>query len=154
MKEIDLSDNIMKKYTGILQIQELDAEGNVIKLHLAPNTITYDARAIMSQLLAGDNLTDRYVKYIKVGTSNTAPTRSDTALVALVDTIDLTYTFPAVDRVVFEGILPNVTPANGSTLREAGLFNNNGQMFARQVYGDIAKTSAIQLKYIWTIIFT
>jgi hypothetical protein len=150
---IDLSDNVFSKYVGVLQVHEIHKNGD-IKIHHAPNTITYDARTIMTQLLAGDSLVERYAKFLKVGTSNIAPTRNDTALGGLVDTVALTYTFPDVDRVQFEGILPNTTPANGSTLREAGLFNNNGNMFARQVHGDIAKTSAIQLKYIWTIIFT
>jgi hypothetical protein len=150
---LDLEHNLMYRYTGILQIHEIYSDGNIIIRH-APNVITYDARPIMTYLLAGENLANKYIQFLKVGTVNTAPTRSDTALLNLVDTVGVTYTFSAVDRVVFEGILPNTTSCNGQTLREAGLFNNAGQMLARQVYGDIAKTNAIQLKYIWTIIFT
>ena len=154
IQNLDLSNNIYSGYSGVLQIQHLDKDGNIIKVTHAPNVITYDARTILTYLLAGDSSAAKFVKYLNVGTVVTAPTRSDTALLGQVDQVALTYTFPAVDRVTFEGILPNVTPANGSTLREAGLFNEDGQMFARQVYGDIAKDAAIQLKYIWTIIFT
>lgn len=153
MNTIDISDNMANKFVGVLEIHEIHDNGEVVVRH-TPNVITYDARRIMSYLLSGENRDNKYAKYIRVGTNNTAPTRSDTALVTEVDNFALTYTFPAVDRVVFEGILPNVSPANGQTLREAGLFNNDAQMFARQIHGDIAKTSAIQLKYIWTIIFT
>lgn len=154
MLQIDLSNNYYNKYVGILQIQHMDVNGNILKITNAPNVITYDARTIMTYLIAGNNLTSKYLKYLKVGTDNTVPSRSDTALIALVDSVAVTYTFPNIDRVVFEAILPNVTPANGNTLREAGLFNEDAQMFARQSHGDIAKTAAIQLKYIWTIIFT
>ncbi len=150
---LNLEDNTYNRYAGVLEIHELHKNGDII-IRQTPNVITYDARTIMTYLIAGETLTNKYVRYLKVGTINTAPTRGDTALYNLVDTVTVTYTFPQVDRVVFEGILPDVTPCNGSTLREAGLFNTDGQMFARQVYGDIAKTSAIQLKYIWTIIFT
>jgi hypothetical protein len=150
---IDLSDNVMTKYTGVLQIHEIHEDGS-IKIHHAPNTITYGARGIMSRLIAGFNPLTNYVNQLNIGTINAVPARTDTALGNQIDSIALTYSFPDVDRVVFEGILPNVTPANGYTLREAGLFNSNLQLFARQVYGDIAKTSAIQLKYVWTIIYT
>ena len=153
VNNLDLGESVYNKYVGTLQIHEIHDDGNVI-IRKAPNIITYDAREILAYLLAGDNLVDRYVKYLQVGDDVTAPTRNDTTLANSVDTVGVTYTFPLVDRVQFEAILPNVTPANGSTLREAGLFNNSGKMFSRQVHGDIAKTSAIQLKYIWTIIFT
>lgn len=151
--QLDLTENIVPKFSGILTIHEIHDNGN-IKIHNTPNVITYDARTILSQLMSGDNSANKYIKYLNAGTDNTAPTRNDTALANQVDSSLVTFTLPAVDRIVFEGILPNSSPSNGQTLREAGLFNEDGQMFARQVYGDIAKTSAIQLKYIWTIIFT
>lgn len=150
---LDLSDNIFNKMLGMLSIHEIHDNG-FEKIHHAPNVITYDARTIMSYLLVGEQAADTWVRYLNVGTDNTAPTRNDTALLSQVDSLSVIYTHPDVDRVQIEAILPNVTPANGSTLREAGLFNMASGMFSRQVHGDIAKTSAIQLKYIWTIIFT
>ena len=151
---IDLSECVVPKYTGILHIEHLDKDGNVLHVTHSPNTITYDARTLLTYLLAGQSMSNKYVNALAVGTNGTAPTRNDTALGTQVDTLPVTYTFPQSDRVVFEAILPNSTPANTSTLREAGLFNTDLNMFARQAYGDIYKSSAIQLKYIWTIIFT
>jgi len=148
----DLSNNIYNKYVGTLEIHEIHKDYE--KIHKAPNVITYDARQVLSFLIAGDNLVDRYIKYLQVGTDITVPTRADSALGGTVDTVEVTYTFPDIDRVQFEGILSNTSSANGYELVEAGLFNNSGQMFARQAYPIITKTSAIQLKYIWTIIFT
>lgn len=153
MMNIDLSDNVYNKYIGMLSIEEIHDNGST-KIHHSPNVITYDARTIMSYLLVGEEAVNKFVKYLKVGNDNTTPTRNDTGLITLADTLSVTYTHPDVDRVVIEAILPNITAANGTTLREAGLFNNDGQMFSRQVHGDIAKTSSLQLKYIWTIIFT
>ena len=152
--EKDLNDNVYKGYRGYLQIQELDAQGKLIRSINTPNVITYDAREMLTFLLAGYQSASTYAKYLRVGTDNTAPTRDDTALGNQVDSVELTYTFPDVDRVQFEGILPNTTPSNGYTLTEAGLFSENDNMFARQIYDGLGKTSAVQLKYIWTIIFT
>jgi hypothetical protein len=154
--ELDLSHNFYNKYAGFLQIHHLDAEGKVLHITDAPNVITYGARSILTHLIAGDSLSNTYINSLEVGTDNTVPARTDTALGNKVDEVGITYEYPVIypDRVVFTGILPNTTPANGSTLREAGLTNSNGELFARQVYGDIAKTAAVQLKYIWTIIFS
>jgi len=150
----NLEDNVYNKYRGILQIQELDASGKVLRHISTPNVITYDARTMLTYLLAGNTVADNYVKYLIVGTDSTAPTRNDTALGVQVDSVSLTHTFTDVDRVQFEGILPNTTPANGYTLTEAALKSEGGKIFARQIYGGLAKTIAVQLKYIWTIIFT
>jgi hypothetical protein len=153
MQEIDLADNVMPKYAGVLQIQGIHEDGSVVELY-ASNVITYDARTIMTHLLAGYDHPNRYVQTLKVGTVSTAPARTDTDLGNVVDSVGVVYTFPNVDRVVFEGILATSSPANGQGLVEAGLFNASGFMFARQVYPVISKTNALQLKYIWTIIFT
>ena len=156
MLNVDLTDNLVGKYTGTLQIHHLDENGNTLKITHAPNTITYDAREVLSYLLAGQTSANKFVKYLHVGTNPQVPSRADVGLISDIPTaaVALTFTFPAVDRVTFEGILPNVSAANGSILQEAGLFNEDGDMFARQVYGVIDKELAIQLKYIWTIIFT
>jgi hypothetical protein len=150
---IDLSENVVGKYIGMLEIHELYADGHTIIKH-APNVITYDARPMLAYLLAGEDSVNKFVNTLKVGTVSTAPTRSDTDLGTVNDSVPVIYTFPAVDRVVFEGILTNSSPANGAALVEAGLFNNSNQMFSRQVYPVVTKTAALQLKYIWTIIFT
>jgi hypothetical protein len=150
---LNLEGNICNRFVGILQIHELHKNGNLI-IKNAPNVITYDARTIMSYLLAGEQSASKSIATLRVGTNATAETRNDTALGTQVDSVAVTYTFPNVDRVQFEAILPNTTPANGFALVEAGLFNTDSQMFSRQTYSVITKTSAIQLKYIWTIIFT
>jgi hypothetical protein len=153
-KNIDLSDSNYNRYSGILRIEELGKDGEVLAVYNAPNTITYDARTIMTYLIAGQNSTNKYVNTLAVGTDSTASDRSDTVLGTQVDEVGVTYTFPAADRVQFEGILPKTTSANGYGLVEAGLLNQDDQLFARQTYGVITKTDAIQLKYIWTIIFS
>jgi hypothetical protein len=153
MRDIDLGDNLVGKYVGILEIHELYDDGRFIIKH-APNVITFEARRILTYLLAGEDSVNRFVNTLKVGTSNTAPARTDDNLGSVKDSVPVVYTFPDIDRVRFEGILTNASPANNEALVEAGLFNNSSQLFARQVYPVVTKTSALQLKYIWTIIFT
>ena len=103
-------------------------------------------------------MADLRIGFIGVGINDTAPSRSDTSLVNEVhqQTIDA-YDFPNGDigQVEITATLDFVSPANGETLREAGLISADGTtLFARQVHGGITKDSSIQLQYIWRIVFT
>ena len=145
----------LKPMEGQLTIKSIDRQGNEFIYH-TPNVITFDARDVMAHLLVGDNVATYQLAFLAVGLNNTAPTRSDTSLAnELLQVPFLSYTFPAAGQVEITSVLDFVSPANGQILNEAGLMCNDGTtMFARQVYGDIEKTSALQLQYIWRIIYT
>ena len=157
MQFVDIAKE-MKPYEGELLIKSIDRTGKVIHVYKTPNVITFDARIVMSHLLVGDQVNTYRIGFIGVGTSNPAPQRSDTALITEVhQQIIEPYDFPDGDtgQVEITATLDFTSPANGNTLREAGLISANGiTLFARQVHGDIFKDSGIQLQYIWRIIFT
>lgn len=158
---IDLSECCYNGYVGVLAVQHLDVNGNLIKITQAPNLIVDNARPILTHLLAEATAT-KAIGYIAVGTGTTAPTSGDLDLESRTGpngVIGVTFSYPAADRVQFEATLPNGTGSsdyNNQTLTEAGLITSevSGFLFARQTHGGIYKTSSIQLKYIWTIIFT
>jgi len=153
---VDIANDI-KPYEGRLEIRSIDRAGNVF-VYKTPNVIVFDARKTMAHLLVGDQVSVYKVGFIAVGIGNTAPQRADTALISQIHQQAIEpYSFPDGDtgEVEITATLDFTSPANGNTLREAGLMSLNGtQLFARQVHGDIFKDSGIQLQYIWRVIFT
>lgn len=145
----------LKPYEGKLTIKSIDRQGNVF-IYKTPNVITFGARDVMAHLLVGDNVSTYKLANLAVGLDNTAPTRNDTSLAnELLQVPFTTYTFPAAGQVEMTAILDFSSPANGQILNEAGLICADGTtLFARQVFGDITKTSALQLQFIWRIIYT
>lgn len=154
---------------------------NVLRRTTIRNKITYLAADVLVELIA-QRATDPLATYdqiysMRMGSSNTAATRADTNLGAYVigKVIgDVGKVTGAPGEMKFIATLDS-GDANGTTLREAGLFtagspiispgapstsNTPGtaagatRMFARQVYPDIPKTAAIVVDYSWTIAFT
>lgn len=139
------------------------------------NKITFLAADILVELIAQratDPVPGRDLIYsMRMGSSNTAAARSDTNLGAFIigKVIgDVGKVTGAPGEIKFIATL-GAGDANGSTLREAGLFtagaapstsdapgNTPGvtRLFARQVYPDVPKTAAIVVDYSWTIAFT
>ncbi len=139
------------------------------------NKITYLAADILVELLA-QRATDPapgldLVYSMRMGTSNTAASRADTNLGAFVIgkvLADVDKVNGGPGEITFIATLDS-GDANGTTLREAGLFTagptpstsdtpgsapGTTRMIARQVYPDVPKTSAVVVDYSWTIAFT
>lgn len=161
---------------GTISMVIRDAKTRRVKRRLTiRNKITYLAADVLVELIA-QRTTDPapaqdLVYSLRVGTSNTAASRSDINLgsfvfgTALVDVNKIT---GGPGELSFVATLES-GDANGVTLAEAGLFtagvspsvsNSPGinpgdtRMIARQVYPGIPKTSAIVIDYSWTISFT
>lgn len=161
---------------GTIAITVRDATTRAIQRQLTiRNKITYLAADVLVELLA-QRTTDPapasgLVYSMRMGSSNTAAARSDTNLgaytigKALGDVDKIT---GARGEIQFLATL-EAGDANGTTLREAGLFTAGGtpstsgtpgitpgacRMLARQVYPDVAKTISIVVDYSWTIAFT
>ncbi len=149
----------------------------VVKKIEIRNKIMFLAADVLVELLA-QRASDaapgaNQIYSMRMGSSNTAASRSDVNLGAMV-------TGKALDdpnkvtgvrgELAFSTTLES-GDANGSTLREAGLFtkgtagsptptdapgvgSTNPRMFARQTHPDVPKTSAISLEYTWRIAFT
>ena len=145
-------------YLGALSIRSWDRNGNSY-IYRTPNLITYSAAKMSAHALMGE--TAFRVKYLGVGTGTTAPSRSDTSLQTESHREEITaFSFPTVDgseigQVEFTVFLDFDSPANGSTLTEAGLIAENGSnLFARQVHVSVVKDSNFKLEYRWRIVFT
>lgn len=98
--------------------------------------------------------------HIGVGTSATAAAAADVALGGQVFRGAITKVTRSAQSAVFELYLTS-TQGNGSTLREAGLFNGDtgaasprDAMLARVVHAAVAKTSSITITYRWTVALT
>jgi hypothetical protein len=149
--------------------------GEVLKRVQIRNKITFLAADVLVELIAQrttDPVPGRQLIYsMRMGTSNTPATRSDTNLGAFVigkALGDVDKITGAPGEIQFNATL-DAGDANGFTLREAGLFTagltpstsdapgtgpGDTRLFARQVYPDIPKTAAIVVDYSWTIAFT
>lgn len=149
--------------------------GKVLRRIKIRNKITFLAADILVELFAqratDPNPIQDLVFSMRMGSSNTAASRADTNLGAF--TIgkvigDAGKVNGAPGEITFIATLDS-GDANGTTLREAGLFTAGlspatsdspgttpgvTRMIARQVYPDIPKTSSIVIDYSWTIAFT
>jgi len=95
----------------------------------------------------------------KVGTDNTAPTIADTDLGSAViitggsTTKSFVVGYPIIDestlQVTFRCFLAS-TDANGNSLTEFGIFNNDATklMYSRAVFTSITKTSDVEVSFV------
>lgn len=174
MSQLQAFDGIPMR--GTLCVTVRDAKTGKTKKRIEiRNKITFLAADVLVELIA-QRTTDpaaaqQLVHSMRMGTSNTAASRSDTNLGAFVigkALADVNKVNGAPGEITFTATLSS-GDANGSTLREAGLFTagpapstsdapgtspGDTRMIARQVYPDIPKTNAIVVDYTWTIAFT
>lgn len=161
---------------GIMALWIRDAKtGLVIRHFEIRNKITFLAADVLVELIAQrttDPVPARDLVYsMRMGSSNTAASRSDTNLGAFIigkQLADVNKITGAPGELTFTASL-STSDANGTTLREAGLFTAGAapstsdvpgtapgvtRMIARQVHPDVPKTVAIAVDYSWTIAFT
>lgn len=128
--------------------------GEALEVHELHNLVTNAGLDLLRDLL--NEATDQGLTHLGVGSGSTAAAPADTALQAelLRDTFTKR-TNTGTGAVTLTYFLGS-TAANGSTLREAGLFTAvaAGTLFARAVHEPIAKTSAITVTYTWQVTFT
>lgn len=169
---------------GTLRVTIRDAISREMRKRITiRNKIMYLASDVLVELLAqratDPAAVDDMLYSMRIGTSNTVPSRSDTNLGAYAIGIQLT----DVNKVTgVQGELQLLATlgnadANGLTLQEAGLFTRGSaaspnpvgvsvtsdapgtapgtpRMFARQIFPGVAKTAAITVEFDWRIAFT
>lgn len=161
------------RMVGTLTIHVRDTKtGRILRTLTKRNTITYNAGNVMRALIAQRgtdfSATALQMGSMRFGTNNTSPTRSDLDLLGE-DTairkqlLDVNKLNGVTGEISFQATLL-AADGNGNTFCEAGLFTKGTvwdadvgsslMMFARQIHGDIAKTSGLELDYNWTIQFT
>ena len=104
----------------------------------------------LRDVLYGDAGTQ--VTHGAVGTSNTPPAASDAGLEAEVFR-DVVAQRAKGDKSLQVRFVLGSQHANGTTLREAGLFLSDGTLYARVLPAAVAKTDSQSVLYTWTLSF-
>ncbi len=150
------------KLRGDLTVTVTRVSDGFKRTHGVRNTITYDGRNSPLYLWAPDGITvaDYAIATLRAGTSTTPPTAGDTSLgaplaggptggILTLSSLERTRS-PATAELIITAEL-DTAHANGYTLTEAGLYLDNGQLFARQVHTAIAKNSGFIVSYTWIL---
>lgn len=172
-----LSDGISMR--GILSVTVHDAiTKEKLRFYEIRNKITFLAADTLVELWA-QRVTDppdpayQSIFSMRMGSSNTPASRSDTnlgAFVAGVQLLDVDKVTGIRGELQFIAVL-GTGDANGNTLQEAGLFTRGSavsptpsdapdiipgspRIVARQVHPAIPKTSAITVSYSWRVAFS
>jgi len=145
---------------GRIKLVCRDAEGNLkFDTGFINNTITNTGKAQIA-LLAGDSSAVPFT-YLALGTSNTAPSSGQTALVAEISTNGLQRSSATVSRTTTTTtndtlqLVNSFTASGSSTVEEVGIFNANssGTMLGRALTGSKALVNGDQLIVTYQVIF-
>lgn len=138
---------------GQLRIEVKDAKtGKVLRDEIVANKIVTAGLNLVRDLLAGGNTAPTH---IAVGTDATAPVAGDTALGTEVFRNVITRRIPSANQITFQLFL-GAGDANGNTLVEAGIFNQDtgGDMLSHVTYAAINKTAAVTATLTWDIVLS
>lgn len=126
------------------------ATGELLERHDEHNLVTLAGCNLIRDLL--NETTDSGITHLAVGGQDTAVAASDTQLAGEILRGALTKRSTNDGQLTLQYFLSS-TSANGSSIKEAGLFNSGtaGTLFARVVHDTIAKTSSVTITYTWVI---
>lgn len=133
---------------GRVNIKLWDIDGNLLREYDEDNLIVNVGKQSLA-LLLGEANNDKRITKIGFGTNGMATAGTDTDLtggyIKVLDGVSYSGT-----SIVFEYTLEYVEN-NGMTIREFGLFSNDGTLFSRLQRQDLIKTPDIRLTGTWTI---
>jgi hypothetical protein len=155
---------------GALSIQLTDHSGRVVRQMHCKNRIVTSGRNLVAQLFGGQSggVPPGRVTHMAVGTDNTPPTDTDTALRAeraprkAITSVDYSEITEGEGANLVRRVRARLTAvfdfndANGTeALREAGIFtaDSAGIMYNRVVFEPVTKTNAFKLTLLWDIVF-
>lgn len=154
---------------GHLVIDQIDEDGNLVRLVDDHNLIVLSGRTKIAQsLVASSNVFINDVKFGSGGANISDPTNPippDPSAITLTGTPIVTqsgdYVFsntipttigPTVTpKIIFSIVIPNDTSMNGKSINEMALMMNNGQAFAIKTFATITKAPTNSLNITWTI---
>lgn len=169
---MQLTDLVLLK--GHMRVRVLDAEtGEELYLEEKPNLVCVGAKKAVTRLISqasvqgapptDDDFLNTKIWAIYAGTGNTPPTVGDTELdvVGFKKECDQPFSVDLTNGEVECQMTIESGEGNGNTYREAGLFSRGSEvdpnepgitdvlMYARQLHGQIEKTSSISIEYTW-----
>jgi hypothetical protein len=155
---------------GALSVQLADHAGRVVRQMHCQNRIVTSGRNLVAQLFGGQSggVPPSRVTHMAVGTDNTPPTDTDTALRAeraprkAITSVDYSEITEGEGVNLIRRVRARLTAvfdfndANGTeALQEAGIFTAEtaGIMYNRVVFEPVTKTNAFKLTLLWDIVF-
>ncbi len=131
-------------------VETVDARtGRILRRSWRHNLVVDAGLALLRDLVFGGGTT---VSHGGVGTDNTAPAAGNVTLGAEVFRDVISQRTKVGASLTLKFVVGSQN-ANGSTLREAGLFNAGaaGTMYARVTPEEVVKTDAILVIYTWSL---
>ena len=149
-----MSESVIHFEPGNLLV-EVEHDGRLVREEVVHNKVTSAGRNVLRDLMLGIGA---HPNWIAVGTTSTAAADTDVALGAEYFRAAVTRRVSSTGKAVFKLHL-TTSDANGSTIREVGLFAytsysgssplGGGQLFARAVVAPIVKDNTIQVTFTW-----
>ena len=137
--------------TGNVEIIQC-VDGAVVHRQIVRNLVVDSGLNLIRDRLAGTS--SLYVTHLAVGTSATAASAAQTAMVAEMFRNSLTQTISSTSKQIQFKYYLSASEANGNTLREIGLFtaSSSGTMVARAVLASpIVKNTSTTVTFSWTL---
>lgn len=152
MASCSFTDKERRAASGIIRMR-IYRGGRCIRVEALQNLITSGAAAMKAHLLGGDTTGNYAISKIGFGSSGTAVSESDSALVTpYVKNIDSAAVNGSGALVISFSL--GTTEANGLSLYEFGLLSGSGILFARKVRDlPLLKASDLSFSGTWTITF-
>ena len=142
----------VKMVTGNFFMEILHSEtGEKLSSFEEKNLVVMLGHGNLAKLLGGSS-TGKQIDKIALGTNGNSPTLNDTAITGMFSKNIQSVSYPGNNSVMFNWAI-NADEANGITIKEFGLLNQDGVLCARKVRTDIVKTSSVRLVGSWTITF-
>lgn len=137
------------KVTGELFVELHSESGEVLASQHIPNMVVTAGKGFIASRMAG--VASAVMSHMAVGSSNTAESAGQTALVAQTAIVALTSTTPSANQITY---LATFGAGVGTgTIAEAGIFNaaSSGTMLARSTAVSLTKGATDTLTITWVV---
>jgi len=135
---------------GEVELISRDKNGRIVDRRKMKNIVVNKGKELMAKLLNG--LSNKYFKYIQIGTGTTAPSSSDTALESFYAEKEAACSYQPNFKAIFSATF---TFGETVTISESGVFNDakaaSPDMLCRQTFAGKTYTSGESLEVVWTI---
>jgi hypothetical protein len=146
--------NSVAQLKGNIRLEVVSKDGNILDVREVTNTVMNTGKAQVAALILSD-VGGTAFDYLALGTSNTAPSASQTALQAEV------YRTAGTGTRITTSVANDTAKLSGSfsitasaTLREMGILNSSstGILLARATFSDLAVNNADTVNAIYNIV--
>lgn len=143
-----MNENIILK--GTFTMQCIARDGNILETLIEPNLVVTLGKTNLCKLMGG-NVAGTKISQIAVGEGTAVPDVADAG--PLTNQFKKAFsgtTYPDANSVLFSWTL-TTSDANGLSITEFGLLNDNDVLCARKTRAAIVKTSAFSIVGSWKI---